>query len=170
MKYIHDEYLTPHTTDVLKPSQHRRSLHLTHYQASLPVNTQKHLHYHCLIHAALVRVQMRATFKSSQTAVNASRTVVRRRISTRTGVLSATAAHPPADIFIALSLQWREMVRVARKNFRFDQYCYSVMCMLCSSACQRLALRSSTNPRSIMSSPLPSDEHLLSVLCRLSQL
>lgn len=71
MKCIHHEYLTPDTTDVLKPSRHIPPLPTSQpLSGSSACKPTKSLHYHKLTqHAALVKVQMRATFKSPQTAL-----------------------------------------------------------------------------------------------------
>lgn len=68
-------------------------------------------HTHMTQQTDLVRVQIGTTFKAFQIAGNSSHTIF---IHFFFNVLSTIPAHPPVDIFIALSQYW-EMVRVAWK-------------------------------------------------------
>lgn len=103
-----------------------RTIRFTHYQASLSVNPQR---------ACIITNSYNTTSCSCESAVasyfqilpNSGKFMSHSRLST-------IAAQPPVDIFIALSLKWREMVwKCLKSNSNFINIT-TVWCAQCALA------------------------------------
>lgn len=164
---IHHEYLTIDKRDVLKPSVHIPPLPSpctlpiikllclsTHKKPALSQTHPQH-------QAPLVKVQMRTTFKSHQAEVNSRRTVVTCHFFPhQTGVFSTITTQPNCGCFsFQSSLEGN------------DGRCFkSISDVINNTIVCCAPVPADTHPRSIMSSPLPFDKHLLLVLGRISKL